>query len=55
MEVDENEEPKEETTKFLVEPRPGNGRWASALRIVDPISLKTDQIIQLTDNEAAFV
>jgi splicing factor 3B subunit 3 len=31
-----------------------SGRWASYIRVFDPISLKTLQLIELKNNEAAF-
>jgi hypothetical protein len=51
MEVENQEE---ETKSFLIEPRPGIGRWASAIRLIDPSTLKTTSLIQLQQNEAAF-
>jgi len=36
------------------EARPGPGRWASCIRLVDPVESRTLDLLEITGNEAAF-
>lgn len=35
-------------------PHAGEGRWASCIRVIDPVKLETLHLLELEDNEAAF-
>jgi splicing factor 3B subunit 3 len=39
---------------FIGAPHAGEGKWASCIRLVDPLRLESTFILELDDNEAAF-
>jgi len=45
---------KKTKSKKIYKPKAGKGRWRSFIRILDPVSYQTLDLIQLDDNEAAF-
>ena len=52
MKIEEIEEALQIMENKIVLKAP-DGIWASQIRLIDPISLKTVQLIQLDNNEAA--
>eukprot|EP01104_Vermistella_antarctica_P018274 TRINITY_DN670_c0_g1_i2.p1 TRINITY_DN670_c0_g1~~TRINITY_DN670_c0_g1_i2.p1 ORF type:complete len:1189 (-),score=349.07 TRINITY_DN670_c0_g1_i2:263-3829(-) len=50
---DEEEDEDEAMTKWVVRQKPGAGQWASCIRILDVANNKTNDLIELTDNECA--
>ncbi|KAF2070066.1 hypothetical protein CYY_008612 [Polysphondylium violaceum] len=52
MEFDEKTNNKK--NKKIYKPKAGKGMWRSFIRIMDPVSYQTLDLIQLDDNEAAF-
>lgn len=54
-EGDEGDEEKETAQEaFVGAPQAGEGKWASCIRILDPVTLETTFLLELEDNEAAF-
>ena len=65
MDDDDDEEEKKEkgedeeedsgpSEAFVGSPQAGFGKWASCIRIVDPVQGETVSLLELEDNEAAF-
>eukprot|EP01116_Phalansterium_solitarium_P022015 TRINITY_DN7109_c0_g1_i1.p1 TRINITY_DN7109_c0_g1~~TRINITY_DN7109_c0_g1_i1.p1 ORF type:complete len:1188 (+),score=598.46 TRINITY_DN7109_c0_g1_i1:160-3723(+) len=54
MDVDDERPPLPDPIVTFGEPRPGPGSWASCLRLLDIANNKTLDLLELTDNEAAF-
>eukprot|EP00343_Euplotes_focardii_P010237 CAMPEP_0205827222 /NCGR_PEP_ID=MMETSP0206-20130828/31278_1 /ASSEMBLY_ACC=CAM_ASM_000279 /TAXON_ID=36767 /ORGANISM="Euplotes focardii, Strain TN1" /LENGTH=178 /DNA_ID=CAMNT_0053127915 /DNA_START=137 /DNA_END=669 /DNA_ORIENTATION=+ len=54
MEDDDEEKDEGPQESFIGAPQAGNGKWASCIRIVDPVALETTHLLELEDNEAAF-
>jgi splicing factor 3B subunit 3 len=59
MEVDADNNNKDvsnqaEEFKVYGSPKPGDGYWASCIRLVDPVENRTLDLLQLTNNEAAL-
>lgn len=53
-EGDEDSDEEKAKEEFIGSPQAGLNKWASCLRIVDPVQGETASILELEDNEAAF-
>jgi len=57
--TEEQEQEQEQEIPFsqnrlIREYKPGNGKWASCIRVLDPTDYRTLNLLELTENEAAY-
>jgi len=50
----EDEEYKEVSEQQVGYPKAAPGNWASCIRVIDPVGPKTHELLELSENEAAF-